>query len=434
MAAARVVGLLVVLALASTAAAQTRLSGPLNVDPALIVEAHETLILDPGSVLTGNGSVLVHGRLELRGEPGSRVHVGVPIVVLGNGSVLLRHTRLADVAGTALELRGGAAQLLDVTFAGNGRGIATDPKNATTLDARRVVLREHAAEALLLLGPANATLSATSFTANGANIVMSPAPGASLLLADSLLATPTRLDASLHVRSTLAAGEAATLRTMNATLDGGDTGVRIEGPGMRYESADDDFLRLRLGVRLDEGEATLVRARFESTPQETQVGPAARLTLTDVRAAPAATLAPAPAPAADLRVPAMAALALALVGGTSLVILLRRRGTRPHAPAAGSTPAPEPPRQVGPLTPVERRVLEDVDAHPGTAQAAIAERLGMTRQALHYHVKKLEARGLLRKDAHGRETRCTLAPGVGDALRDAASVTRGTHADGQEKE
>jgi predicted transcriptional regulator len=59
---------------------------------------------------------------------------------------------------------------------------------------------------------------------------------------------------------------------------------------------------------------------------------------------------------------------------------------------------------------MERRILDDVLAHAGTAQAAVAARLGLSRQALHYHVKKLEARGLLSKTPEGRETRCEVTP------------------------
>ena len=59
-----------------------------------------------------------------------------------------------------------------------------------------------------------------------------------------------------------------------------------------------------------------------------------------------------------------------------------------------------------PLRPQEVRVLRDLLQHPGTPQSAIAQRLGLSRQALHYHVKKLEARGLLTKITKGRETHC----------------------------
>lgn len=74
----------------------------------------------------------------------------------------------------------------------------------------------------------------------------------------------------------------------------------------------------------------------------------------------------------------------------------------PPRPPAGAAP----PDTGTPLRPQEVRVLRDLLQHPGTAQSAIAQRLGLSRQALHYHVKKLEARGLLTKVTKGRETHC----------------------------
>ena len=73
------------------------------------------------------------------------------------------------------------------------------------------------------------------------------------------------------------------------------------------------------------------------------------------------------------------------------------------APVPAGAPAPD---LAEPLSPQEARILQDAADHPGTAQSAIAQRLGMSRQAIHYHVKKLETRGLVTKISKGRETRC----------------------------
>ncbi|HWG92484.1 MAG TPA: winged helix-turn-helix transcriptional regulator [Candidatus Thermoplasmatota archaeon] len=54
----------------------------------------------------------------------------------------------------------------------------------------------------------------------------------------------------------------------------------------------------------------------------------------------------------------------------------------------------------------ERQIFEDILAHPGSPQAMVAERLGLSRQALHYHIKRLSARGYIRKVSQGRETLC----------------------------
>ncbi|MHB8605016.1 MAG: MarR family transcriptional regulator [Thermoplasmatota archaeon] len=58
------------------------------------------------------------------------------------------------------------------------------------------------------------------------------------------------------------------------------------------------------------------------------------------------------------------------------------------------------------LRSAERGVLEAIAASPGMAQSELANRLGLSRQALHYHVKKLEKAGYVRKRAEGRETLC----------------------------
>ena len=70
------------------------------------------------------------------------------------------------------------------------------------------------------------------------------------------------------------------------------------------------------------------------------------------------------------------------------VVRWRRRGAEP------------------PLRRMEQVVLDEIRAHPGRAQAEVAQALGLSRQALHYHVKKLEQSGLVVKVTRGRETLC----------------------------
>lgn len=82
-------------------------------------------------------------------------------------------------------------------------------------------------------------------------------------------------------------------------------------------------------------------------------------------------------------------------------------GSGKYRLAAPAPPPDAPPPDLGaPLTTQEARVLRDMLDHPGTPQSAVAQRLGLSRQALHYHVKKLETRGLVTKITKGRETHC----------------------------
>ncbi len=60
---------------------------------------------------------------------------------------------------------------------------------------------------------------------------------------------------------------------------------------------------------------------------------------------------------------------------------------------------------------VEREIYDYMGANPGTTQSDIAKALGLSRQALHYHVKKLDKRGFLRKVTQGRETLCYVRTG-----------------------
>lgn len=58
------------------------------------------------------------------------------------------------------------------------------------------------------------------------------------------------------------------------------------------------------------------------------------------------------------------------------------------------------------LRKAERDIFDAIALNPGSPQTLVAERLGLSRQALHYHIKKLEGQGLIRKVSQGRETLC----------------------------
>lgn len=379
-------------------AAQEPVTGAIFVDPGLEVNEGETLVLGPGAVLTGPGRVEIRGTLDARGTPGAPVQLAVPVILLGNGSATLRHVRAWGVDEAALTVQGGTLTLEHVVVEGNGVGVHVA---RGVLVATNLTLREHA-DAALRLGPgAEATVRAASFASNARHV---DANGSRLALLDARLDAPTAPGPALLARD-------ADARTRNVTFDGGDVAVRLEGPHARLASTDDEFLRVRVALQLAEGEANLTRPRFATLERDVDAGPDARLQFTDARFTPA--IVAAPHPPGGFTVPAWWVLGGALVLGTGGVAFARLR-PRPAPPAPPPEPPapPAPPDLSAPLTDIERRILRDVAAHPGTAQAAVAQRLGMTRQALHYHVKKLEARRLLRKEAHGRETRCTIAPGV----------------------
>lgn len=68
-----------------------------------------------------------------------------------------------------------------------------------------------------------------------------------------------------------------------------------------------------------------------------------------------------------------------------------------------------------PVPPLQARLLALVRAGP-VSQAEAARRLGVSRQALHYHVHALRTADLLELGREGRETPLRLAPGAADRL------------------
>ena len=394
--------------LSTVGAAQEPLTGTINVDPSLVVKEGERLVLGPGAVLTGPGPVQVWGSLEARGTAANPIEFQVPVEVLGpNATVLLQHVRLWGVRGAAVSLQGGAVTIEDALFEGNEVGIRADAPEGVVLSLRNATLRDHADAAALLDGRLDVLMRNVTLATNARHLQLGTTDGARFVLEDARIRAPTTRAPSLLVR---AVGN-ATVETREATFDGGDVAVRLEGDGVHYASESDAFLRVRVGLSLDAGEATVTRARFDAFERDVDAGPAARLSFRDVRFTPAAVAAPAPASPVGGSAWWVLGGALVLVGAVVAYARLRPRAAPAPLPVV-EAPAPLPPDLASPISDVERRILRDVAEHPGTAQAAIAQRLGVTRQALHYHVKKLEARRLIRKEAHGRETRCTLAAGA----------------------
>ncbi|HVL49326.1 MAG TPA: winged helix-turn-helix transcriptional regulator [Candidatus Thermoplasmatota archaeon] len=101
--------------------------------------------------------------------------------------------------------------------------------------------------------------------------------------------------------------------------------------------------------------------------------------------------------------------------------LFKRYYTAAGRPREAAREAPP----VAALRKIERDVFEDIAANPGSTQARIAERLGLSRQALHYHIKKLERMGYISKVAQGRETYCyPKSPDGAPLLGDAGQAPR----------
>jgi DNA-binding MarR family transcriptional regulator len=87
----------------------------------------------------------------------------------------------------------------------------------------------------------------------------------------------------------------------------------------------------------------------------------------------------------------------------------------PWAVPAGAMPPAGGQVSVAGFAPSEKQVavLEHVRAHPGCSQVEVAEALGMSRQALHYHVRALVSHGLLDVSTQGRLSRLQIAAGTG---------------------
>ncbi len=109
--------------------------------------------------------------------------------------------------------------------------------------------------------------------------------------------------------------------------------------------------------------------------------------------------------------PRGAAVHLAALERAGKVVRTREAGTRRFLPAPSSGEEDEedagsPPDPVEELAGMERRVFDTIREEPGLGQSDVARRVGTSRQAVHYHIKKLADRGLVRRQREGRRTRC----------------------------
>lgn len=420
--------------------------GPIYLTDSLEVKAGETLAIGPGTSVTGPGNITVWGTLLVNGTAGSPAELGVQVRVLDGGRAELRQARLWGVNATALEITRGTAVLRDALFEANTRAALVGAGGH--LDATDTVFRDHAGEALYVEGTAvvhltRATFSGngrgatlysarefhandSAFVANGQHFVVDlgpwSAPNAEILVARSRFDAPAPTPAQLpsivlrHDAPLVDASDERIVRLDSNRIAGAPVGMRIEGRGLVVESVNDTFVDNDVGLSVQQSTVRLFRTTFGNTRDVDGSGRISIEDATYLRGAP-----PFTTQRTGLSwLPWAIGVGVVLLAGAAILAPRFLRAPPPPPPPA------KPPREPGPvapepdlgtaLSPIERRILEDILGHPGTAQRAIADRLGYTRQALHYHVKKLEARGLVRKTAEGRETRCEVPPAVASLL------------------
>ena len=471
------IALLLLPLLASPAAAEGPFQeGAHDIPDTLVVGPDDTFVLGPGTSLAGRGSLEVHGRLEARGEPGWPVQVAIPIRLLSDKAHVVSHARLWGVNGTAVHVENGTLRLDDVLFEAGGTGL--DLAGAAVAQGANVTFRAHA-DAGLSVGPqARADLSNVRFEDNGVGARV--LPGGTLRL-EAVRAAGNRLHLDAQVAPPAADGPRVLLlgADVGATGPGGTMGIRLRAaPGAVPSSAPGFMLfggrvhdaavglqatgpdlRVRVegaaiegngvGLSLSQAAVELKDVRLGNA-RDVEGGETSQVVLENVTRLPGPEAAPAGAASTGAApwpawVPWVAMASVLVVAGA---ILWTARAPRPAplvvpAPAvtplppvedapdpgdAQEAPAPSPPPLAAAASGLgmqERRILADIVANPDTAQAAVGERLGLSRQAVHYHVKKLEAKGLIRKTTKGRETQCRAVEGAASVLAEppAASET-----------
>jgi predicted transcriptional regulator len=85
------------------------------------------------------------------------------------------------------------------------------------------------------------------------------------------------------------------------------------------------------------------------------------------------------------------------------------------------------------LREAERQIYELILGNPGLPQRTLATRLGLSRQSVHYHIKKMETAGFITKVPNGRETLIfategAVAPGLAPIGSAAEAVSVPPHA------
>lgn len=444
-----VVGLLTVPLAATAQGGFHRLPpGAIFLGEPLVVGAGETLEIGPGTYVTGPGRIEVWGSLLVNGTAAAPANLSVPVLLMGASESRVEHGRFFGVNATALTVQSGRLTLRDALFEANGRAILAGGNGIVEGD--RVAFRDHVGEALYLQEAADVRVANSTFLGNGrAATVFSVArfhlndsvlrgngqhvvvdlgpwsgPAGEILLARNFFqapeTTPVAVPAILlrHDPPLVSGHGERTVHMEGNRIEGARVALRAEGRGLVVESRNDTLVDNEVGISI---ELATVRMRGATLGNVRDVDGGGRFDIdgvTYVRNGEALATAPSSR---------LAWLPWALGGGALLalvftVALVPRLARRPAPPPPEEpvlverAPPPAAPDLAVPMSPLERRILEDILAHPGTAQRAIADRLGYTRQALHYHVKKLEARGLVTKAAEGRETRCHVPVQVARAL------------------
>lgn len=412
-------------------------SGDLYLPAALVVGPDETLRLGPGAIVRGPGHIEVLGRLEAVGEPGHPVEIRVPVQLGGNATAELSQTRVVGVPGAALTVRGGALTLRDSTFGRNLVGLLVEPAGNATVAASNLTFSGHAAAAVRVVGAANVTLAGSSWTDNAVGVEADLAHEAwQVVVSDGTFqgngehvavdlgdASAPALailernvfageEGSVVVRGPDLPADAADrprIALRDNRFEGALLGLLLRGDGYAVESRGDGFFGNRVAISAERAPLHLERTRFESLERDLDLSPGSRVTYDRVAFTPVSP------PSGGLPLlPVGVGVVLALAAATAAWRSRRSRAVPIDAAAEAAPSDVMPPEdsRIGALSALELRILHDVAANPGTPQAAVAARLGLSRQALHYHVKKLASSGLLVKTPQGRVTECRVGPGV----------------------
>lgn len=437
--------------------------GPFSVNAPnnLTIAKGETLTVGAGTYFTGNGSVHVFGSLTVNGTPDLTTNFSIPLYVYPGGLLEMSHVKLGFVHGTALLLAGGSARLDHALFQGNSQAIWVDG------NASLVVLNssfgDHSDEALYVADGGDIRMTGSTFTGNGRGISLysvehfeltdstfrensqhlvvdlGPWSTAGEIIVErnefgAPSSTPAELPGIFLRHDPPLADEPAqrTIRLASNRIEGAPVGIRAEGRGLVVLSSNDTLVDNDIGLSV---QLATVRVEGGTFGNERDIEGSGRVTLDGVTYLRSGALNVDPGAALPSWTPWALGAAVVIVGAAALLV---PRLARPRAPEPAPAPLPPLPEAAPPtvrpipvatvdvatpLTSVERRILEDIRSHVGTPQRAVAERLGMTRQALHYHVKKLEARGLVHKVVEGRETRCSVPAHAAAVLASAPTRT-----------
>jgi len=456
-------------------------AGTVRVDEPLIVGANETLVLEAGARLVGNGSVQVAGTLILNGTASTRVTFLVPVVISAGGAIVGHDAVWRAIDGSALTATSATVTLANVTFDGNARGVDLD--GSTLAEISHATLREHTHQgvriangAALLMTDVTLTgndvgvqsagaldMTRASLVANGQHFNISAPAGAlaSVRFADVEAGPMTRNGAALDLAAP--AGARLSARTLRTNVHDAAIGIRAVGAGVTLDGDDDKLVDNAVGVLVrNNASVRLVNATLGNT--QNALGPLALINANYV--VPGTT--PASEVGANTATPPRATVifvVLALIA--AIAVAARFRTTHPgRGPAADHTAdhtagntagntagrpaspqpsaarlthneqapsesaarahgAPDIAARLEALGDTAHRILAHIVANPGATQRDIADRLELTRQNLHYHIRRLEADELVERRRDGRTMHCFA--------RDEVIVAIGTHTRSDER-